>query len=423
METNRKKKEEKILKFLIFLGLTAILISLYIQYIKPFSIELTKRQRDKTRIENLSLINSTLKKIQKDNYDIFLSKSNTVYISLSSNKSDCSDLKLPQLPKEWIYACKSKEVFRKTNGSGWLPIDFTKLIENVFMNSLLPVDPINTTENGYYYIYLANNEEFGLIAQLESYKYSSLALKDDGIDPLKFEIGSSINLLKTFKLTEGLKAYWNFDEGEDEIFNDISGYNNKGNMVSLTKDDNWVKGIIKTALNFDGIDDYATVKDHPSIQNIFNKESTILAWINPASAGKNNVGSIIQKDNDADSGWILYVLDQTKDKMRLGFLQRFSEGNEAWITDRIIPINSWTHIALIYKNLLKNNPIIYINGESVIVKKTTATSGNAMPDTGIDPYIGNNSSNVYTFKGSIDEIIIYDRPLSKEEVNLFYKSF
>lgn len=417
----KTKKEERILRFLIYLGLITILVSLYIQYIEPFFIKLAQQKRDKTRIENLSLINSALEKILKNNLDLSIGNPNIVYISVPSDNPNCNNLKLSSLPKKYRYACKSKDIFQNIDGSGWLPVNFTKLTENIFTDHLFPVDPINIAEDGYYYTYIAD-KGFELSALLESDKYSLLSSKNNGIYSNKFEIGTNPDILKNLELTKGLKAYYNFNEKEGEILNDYSDYNNNGYLISSIKNNNWVDGITGSALNFDGINNnYVKIKDNLSIQDIFNEGGSVSVWIKPNSAGGDGVGRIIQKDDDINKGWILYLSDEFDKSIRLGFIQRFSGGNEAWITDRIININSWTHIIIIYKNAPNRDPMIYINGKKVDVKKTTTISGNSTSDKGINLYIGNNTTNNNAFDGSIDEIRIYDIFLNDEKINFLYK--
>lgn len=418
----KTKKEERILKFLIYLGLITILVSLYTQYIEPFFIELAQQKRDKTRIENLSLINSALEKIIKNSPDLSIGNPDIIYISVPSDNPNCNNLKLPSLPKKYQHACKSKDIFQNIDGNGWLPVNFTKLTENIFMDHFLPIDPINIAEDGYYYTYLAD-KGFGLSTLLESNKYSLLSLKNNGIYSNKFEIGSNLDIFKNLELTKGLKAYYNFNEKEGKILNDYSGYDNDGSLISSIKNNNWVDGITGSALNFDGINNnYVKIKDHLSIQDIFNEEGSVSVWIKPKSAGGGGVGRIIQKDDDIDKGWILYLSDEFDKSAKLGFIQRFSGGNEAWATDRIININSWTHIVIIYKNIPNKNPLIYINGKKVNVKKLTPVSGHSISDKGINLYIGNNITNNNAFDGSIDEIRIYDMFLSDEKINFLYKN-
>ncbi|MFH1744580.1 MAG: LamG domain-containing protein [bacterium] len=405
-------KEEKILKFFIAIGLVAILISLYIQYGKPFFAELDKQKRDKTRTQNISLINSALEKIQENDSNIFLGEPKTIYVSLPTNNNDCDDLNFHSLPEGWKYSCKRKETFQKLDGNGWIPIDFTKISDNADLGSFLPIDPINTPNNEYYYIYIVDDNDFALIAPMESNRYLKLSVKkDNGINQNKYEIGSP-ELLKRTLLIDGLRARWDWNFGTQEYPDKTFPENNCNTLVD---------NIVGDALNFQVADNYATVKDDPIIQNIFNGGGSISVWVYPKSSGGNSVGRIIKKFNEK-AGWILYTYKDTAETVKLGFLQRFSN-NSDWKTADGIPINSWSHIVVTYDDGdLRNNPIIYVNGKMVNVENIVISSGESASDAGIDLYIGNNPNRLYVFDGYIGEIRLYDRKLTETESDILYQS-
>lgn len=72
--------------------------------------------------------------------------------------------------------------------------------------------------------------------------------------------------------TEGMVAYWKFDEGSGSVAND-SVNENHGIIYGAT----WTTGIVGGALSFDGIDDYVTTE---SKYWGFSTTATVACWIN-----------------------------------------------------------------------------------------------------------------------------------------------
>ena len=81
-------------------------------------------------------------------------------------------------------------------------------------------------------------------------------------------------------------------------------------------------------------------------------------------------------------------------------------------SDADIPLNQWSHVAGVYDG---STIRLYING--VEIGKGTSHSG-VIANSGRDFAIGahRDSPNTRRFQGKIDEVHIYDRALSPEEV-------
>ncbi len=143
-----KNKHDMLLTVLNIIVYAAILALIYTANIKPYISELSKQNRDTTRIENLSLFNSVINKLLNTNQNIFKGEQNKVYVSVPSHSTNCNDLNLPSLPDGFEYRCKTEADYRKTDGQGWLPIDFAK-IPNKKLDSSIAIDPVKTADSGY----------------------------------------------------------------------------------------------------------------------------------------------------------------------------------------------------------------------------------------------------------------------------------
>ncbi len=240
-----------------------------------------------------------------------------------------------------------------------------------------------------------------------------------------------------------LAGSWHFDEGSGTQSSDSSGNNNGLNVFNGAQ---WVPGKIGTALSFDGLGAFAEIPDSPmlDIQNA----GTIEAWIKLNEVtGKADQNMIVNKD------WIMYemaVHDNTGPEntvntcgkstdqiptYNLAFyfcgLSGLPSHNCGW-TDGggTIPKNIWIHIAVTYDG---SKVRTYING--AMKKEYTGISGNVCTNN-VPVRIGsrggyrvepNGSVTVplypppqtdygALFNGAIDEVKIYNRALTDQEI-------
>lgn len=117
-----------------------------------------------------------------------------VYVSIPSSQPDCSDLGLPALSGGYTYVCSTSASYRNTDGTGWIPVNFSSVQSSAgSLFSNLPIDPINTVANGYYYTYIPGS--WALSTTMESEKYlASSAINDGGQVSTRFELGNEIAL-------------------------------------------------------------------------------------------------------------------------------------------------------------------------------------------------------------------------------------
>ena len=226
--------------------------------------------------------------------------------------------------------------------------------------------------------------------------------------------------INTGKADNGLVAHWRMDEGSGTTLYDSSGNGNNGTMQgAMDASDDSVPGQIGTALDFDGSDDSINAGSDSSIDNIFNGGGTISAWINPTGWGEGDFGRIIDKG----PGYSFFVSNYSGIPLRsIRFAQYFTSNLSAWTTPTdSITLNTWQHVAITYDNSSNaNTPTIYINGVAQALAQSHAGSGTATPDNDANMYIGNNGASDRAFEGSIDDVRIYNRALSADEVTGLY---
>jgi uncharacterized repeat protein (TIGR01451 family) len=221
---------------------------------------------------------------------------------------------------------------------------------------------------------------------------------------------------------DGLVAEWHFDEGSGSVLADSSGNGNDGVIYGAT----WVEGKYGTALSFDGRGDYVNCGNDGSLKRS-NTDFTIEAWIKLNGYSSSWVEAILSNRVSGGGFGSLFFVRGEKDalnKRKVTF--DTSVGTESGPPRMVfgitrLQLNQWYHVAATfqYNDGDANEATIFVNG----VAENTATlreigNPNTQPTwIGWEP-----SQNVdYDFNGIIDEIRIYNRALTAEEIKSHYK--
>lgn len=207
----------------------------------------------------------------------------------------------------------------------------------------------------------------------------------------------------------GLVGWWPFNGNA----NDESGNNNHGVVTgaTLTTDKN---GKANSAYNFDGIDDFIKVNNSNTL-NISGTQITLSFWLYNKKIDSNHKG-ISKGGWDIGEGYEFlfnqdYGLQLSGNK---GGLQRTESNNGVRF------LNNWVHLVAVFNNGVGN---FYINN----VKISAKLNGNNFSNFNVSnlPLIfGKRSDENTTLKGfllgKMDDIAIFNRALSEQEVKQLY---
>ncbi len=213
--------------------------------------------------------------------------------------------------------------------------------------------------------------------------------------------------------TRGLVAYWSMDKGSGQRVLDGSGKGNDGRLgdndseTGDLRDPQWTTGKIGNALLFDGKDDYVDCGNDASLD--ITGPITFEAWIYlnklPRTAG--HQFRIISK-RDATHGYEMYIRDDNN-TVRAHFKGLTDDYPSGIGTS--LRTNTWYHIVSTWDGSLMRN---YINGELDLIDDSSGTI-----DSGANIRLSI-SHESRSFAGIIDEVRIYNRALSAEEVRYHY---
>lgn len=233
--------------------------------------------------------------------------------------------------------------------------------------------------------------------------------------------------------TEGIVAYYQFDGNTQ----DASGFGNHGSRNGADFVDDR-KGNKLSALYFDGVDDYVQIPNSAHINFGTGDDFTISLWIKYNSnqpANKNTDNDILAKwalddEKTEDKGYPFTIRihnNTDPDQQEVG-----TWNGARWDGDIggckkgggtrptvVTGDNVWHHIVFI-KNKSQLFGYVDNTSEKIGQDNTTCDTKNQAPlRIGLRHKDGREKNNA--FQGYVDDLRIYNRALSKAEIELLYK--
>jgi len=203
---------------------------------------------------------------------------------------------------------------------------------------------------------------------------------------------------------KGLVSLWYFDENNGStVYDSIDGNDGEINGANRTT------GINGSALRFDG-NDHVCIPDNASLNP--EDEITVEAWvqwsIDPSSG--DDWANIVNKGNDDQ-----YQLQHSSDKTKFEFAVKTDSGR-TYIQSSTQPNKGvWYYVVGTY-NATEKEIALFINGEK---EKFGYHDGSINP-TNKNVILAKRSYNDRYFNGIIDEVAIWNRALTSEEIHEHY---
>lgn len=227
----------------------------------------------------------------------------------------------------------------------------------------------------------------GNIDEVKIYNYARTAtqIKQDyraGLSGMKTQKGSSVAMGGSSggkSLSDGLVGYWKMDENTGTVVGDSSGVGNTGTFATGDATPSWSSGKYGVGVSFDGVNDYINF-GNPNLSSLTN--ATISFW---------------RKGPSTPANWLLF-----QGQSSVYYIMATSGGTGNF-----------------YHSNAGGNKTIYVDGK-VVLAPPSDNNWHHYVISGVNlsswtTFLLNNYSN-WHFKGAIDEIRLYNRALSYDEV-------
>jgi hypothetical protein len=213
-----------------------------------------------------------------------------------------------------------------------------------------------------------------------------------------------------------LLGYWNFDGPfiTTTTAYDKSGYGFSGSLDNFTEPGkNMTYGKQGQALIFDGSDDAITIGDGIEAGNI-----TLAAWVKP-SVTKTGMKILSKKMSGAGASYGLGVSNSQADKFTATFFASVV-ASDVCVSSSSYTAGQWYFVVATYDGTTCH---MYVNGVDVTTVSSDTADGDIL-DTTSALRIGAEGGATPSgyFMGILDEVRIYGRALSAEEVLSLYNS-
>jgi len=196
----------------------------------------------------------------------------------------------------------------------------------------------------------------------------------------------------------GPVAHWSFDEEDGTIAYDSSENDHNG---ALENGPVWVDGVSNGALEFDGTDDYIEVSDNDSL-DLGTGSFTIASWVNVADCSDNC--QIVKKGHN----------NKIELEINNYIAKGVVTGNDYVESSFSFSQSEWYFLVFIRdETSLK----MYVNGD---LDSTESVESPANVGNNEDLHIGKDSAYGQYFDGIIDDVTIWGRALSSEEILELY---
>jgi|GEM_PF-5680177 len=223
---------------------------------------------------------------------------------------------------------------------------------------------------------------------------------------------------------EGLIAYWNFDEGQGSFVNNFLNSEFRGTIYGAK----WIEGISGKALEFDGQNDYVQFNS-PVLygSSLYNSSYSVCAWVKPKSIIEGLNRYIIANGGESSlySGFYMNIEWSENRNGQYVFGISTKEGVNGKVGSSFSAFYSaydWTFLCGTWngsENSGASMVRLYLNGN--LVKEggsfISPSKKGSFQNLRIGCPVGTTN---YSFYGAIDEVKIYNKVLTDEEIRNLY---
>lgn len=221
-------------------------------------------------------------------------------------------------------------------------------------------------------------------------------------------------------LHDGLVAYWDLDEGDGDVANDIFG--DEPDNGQLREEPSWMSpegaAVGDSALYFEGFQD-VLVPDSMDLE-IPNNSVTVSAWFNTDFLPEELVEGFAGIFDSQQDAYVLY-LDRGNNELRFKVTDNNGTAERPGVPASMIVPEQWHHVMGVYDGA-NQSAKIYFDGDLIDVHTNASLTDPVQ--IGQIAGIGSNPTPddlaVYYFQGGIDDVAVWNRPLGRAEALYLY---
>lgn len=201
--------------------------------------------------------------------------------------------------------------------------------------------------------------------------------------------------------------WWKLDDASGTTSADATGNSRTGTTQNSPS---WGTGQVGGCIVLNGTSQY--ISGGTGLTGVDLSDKTITAWIKKTA---NSEKGIVDKDFDSGSygGWGFWMHSDGKLRWWVHSGKDFIDNGSNTIT-----LGSWTHVAVVW-NYSGKTAYFYINGvfNSSINDNTITENSSGSADFQVGNLRNNLSSGTYAFDGSLDDVRIFSRTLTAQEIS------
>jgi hypothetical protein len=279
----------------------------------------------------------------------------------------------------------------------------------------MPPTPVSVTSMGIG-VQTSSNQHFGTIRNVRIWKKALTDTQLTNMTSTNTSVSQSavrkkiIKVTQSDKFTSGLVGMWSFNGPDMSGLTayDRSGNNNNGTLTGRTK---VVLGKNGQGVQFDGeVDDYINLA--PAVGLAGSATFSVSFWSKPTVTGVNKGAFAIRNGTSNTTTLIIYPADNaTTDSGARVYWNSASIIDESTGIDRS---GSWHHYLFVSRSSTDHE--LYVDGQSVGTSATSKTLSNPLSDITIGAWYPTSQR----YSGSLDEVRIYNRALSANEILQLY---
>ncbi len=395
-----RKGVSPLIGFVLSIALVTAAVTIVLTVIKPTFDRMSDSGIIDEGVQNLELINSAVKQVASE------SQGSKRTISLSVSEGEYG----VDAAKDFVYFNYSTKTDFSLQGTiknerlDKSPV-FIEYFNNYVENS--NASPPWTIKNGTWQV---KSGEYSGQNGLAYYNFGNVAFFEiEG--RMTNKSGTKGEIFALPVTPNDLVGYWTFDEGSGTTAWDYSGFNNTGTLTNMNTVGNstsgWTIGKFDYGLKFDGVNDYVTVANSTSLNPNY---VTISAWIysrNPTNPG---IQTIVARQGAQPYDFLIssgyfYMEMRTS-----------STAYNSWTTTYIVPANQWEYVTAVFDGIYEK---LYVNG--IFHSQNLVSPAGTLVITNNVPLLIGGGWSSYYFNGTIDEVRIYNRSLTADEVKSDYE--